>query len=296
MFTLFAVPKAFSGHAAIIQTNAIRSWTLLNPRPAILLFTAEEDLPPGVETEELTVVRDFQRNLAGTPLLNDIFNIAAETGGGSPLCYINSDIILMSDFVAAASTVINQYREFLMIGQRHDLWVDHLLTFSELWESNLCETARREGARHPPSGLDYFLFRSDRLTALPAFAVGRAAWDNWFVKNALRHRIPVVDATEAVLAIHQNHDYSHIKGGASSVRQGAEANLNKALAGEDVWRFTVQSANRILTPEGHLRVAFDKGHRRGRILAWRSRFPLLDRVAAILGTIRRRISAARIQD
>ena len=36
--TIFAMPKAFSGHTGMIQNNAIRSWARLDPKPEILLF------------------------------------------------------------------------------------------------------------------------------------------------------------------------------------------------------------------------------------------------------------------
>ena len=41
MLTIFAIPKAFRGHTATIQRNAITSWTMLHPRPEILLFGNE---------------------------------------------------------------------------------------------------------------------------------------------------------------------------------------------------------------------------------------------------------------
>jgi len=41
MLTLFALPKPFRGRNGIIQQNAIRSWTLLEPTPEIILFGDE---------------------------------------------------------------------------------------------------------------------------------------------------------------------------------------------------------------------------------------------------------------
>ena len=37
MLTIFAIPKAFKGHVDIIQRNALKSWTLLQPQCEIIL-------------------------------------------------------------------------------------------------------------------------------------------------------------------------------------------------------------------------------------------------------------------
>ena len=37
MLTLFTMPRLFRDHIAVIQRNAIRSWTLLRPRCEIIL-------------------------------------------------------------------------------------------------------------------------------------------------------------------------------------------------------------------------------------------------------------------
>src|SRR5437868_6839668 len=40
--TVFATMKHFRGRAAVHQRNAIRSWTLLRPRPEVILFGDED--------------------------------------------------------------------------------------------------------------------------------------------------------------------------------------------------------------------------------------------------------------
>jgi hypothetical protein len=42
MITLITCPKPFRGHSKIIQRNAIKSWTLLEPKPEILLMGDDE--------------------------------------------------------------------------------------------------------------------------------------------------------------------------------------------------------------------------------------------------------------
>src|SRR5215470_320731 len=42
MLTIFATPKPFRDHIAVIQRNAIRSWTLLRPACEIILMGNDE--------------------------------------------------------------------------------------------------------------------------------------------------------------------------------------------------------------------------------------------------------------
>jgi len=66
---------------------------------------------------------------------------------------------------------------------------------------------------------------------MPAFAVGRPGWDNWFIYHAYRRRIPVVDGSDALTLIHQYHDYSHMPSNDQGVWEGPEADRNRRLAG-----------------------------------------------------------------
>ena len=43
-FTIFACPKSFNGANAVMQVNAIKSWTLLKPQPENILFGDEEGI------------------------------------------------------------------------------------------------------------------------------------------------------------------------------------------------------------------------------------------------------------
>ena len=41
MLTFFTTAKAFEGHSKIIQRNALKSWTLLDPGVEVILFGDE---------------------------------------------------------------------------------------------------------------------------------------------------------------------------------------------------------------------------------------------------------------
>jgi len=61
--------------------------------------------------------------------------------------------------------------------------------------------------------------------------------------------IPVVDATQSVDAVHQNHDYSHVPLRSGQRWSGPEAKANAALAG-DPPLMSLHHATHVLTPRG----------------------------------------------
>lgn len=59
-----------------------------------------------------------------------------------------------------------------------------------------------------------------------------------------------MDASKIVMAVHQNHDYSHHPEGSSGVWQGPEAWANRKLTGGGHHLFTLADATHRLTPAG----------------------------------------------
>ena len=96
--------------------------------------------------------------------------------------------------------------------------------------------------------IDYFVFPRRFLSAFPPFAVGRPHWDNWFLWRACNAKAALVDASDVVLAIHQNHDYAHHPQGKFGVFHGEEERQNRKLAGRHV--YTLEDATHRLTAEG----------------------------------------------
>lgn len=250
MLTLFTIPKPFRGHIGVVQRNAIASWTLLRPRPEIILLGNDEGTEAAAKELGVRLVPQVDRNEFGTPLLNDLFEKAQSLATHDFLCYVNADIILMSDFTRAVERVIPRKRPFLMVGQRWDIEVKEPLDFDPQWEERLRVHVARHGQLHPPTGMDYFLFRRGFWGKIPPFAIGRTVWDNWLIYSARSCGAAVIDATDVVMAVHQNHDYAHIPGGEAAAWKGLEARRNLDLAGGNERVFTLQDATHALTPGG----------------------------------------------
>ena len=249
MLTIFAVPKPFEGHIGRIQRNAIGSWARLRPQCQIVLCGNEPGTSDVADELGIESIPEVSRNQFGTPLLSSVFRAAEERARCRLLCYVNADIVLLSDFVAAAVRVATAKRRFLMVGQRCDLdQTDELLLDERDWETELRRRARETGVLYPRWGIDYFVYPRGAIGPLPAFAVGRPGWDNWMIYRARKRRIPVVDATASVLVIHQNHGHDHVKQATGTRWEGPEADANRALIGSDELLFTLDDATHRLTP------------------------------------------------
>lgn len=258
MLTLFTIPKPFRGHIAVIQRNAIRSWTLLQPACEILLFGDDEGTAEVAAEFGLRHIPDVARSEYGTPLVNDLFEQAQQRATHDLLCYVNADILLMSDFMAAVRRI--PFRRFLMAGRRWDLDLEQAWDFQPGWENRLREYTLRYGKLHPPVGIDYFVFTRGLWEDIPPFAIGRTAWDNWLIYEARARGAPLIDATRAVMAVHQNHDYAHVPGGFEEAWKGPEAERNRALMGDFDHLYTLTDATWFLTPRWLL-PALTKEHR-----------------------------------
>ncbi len=244
--TLFSAPKPFTdSRIATIQNNAIASWIRLND-VAVLLMGEEEGLHAAALRHGVIHVQGVKRNDNGTPLISSMLELARERSGGGALCIINSDVILMSDFVEASRRVMQAKSRFVLVSRRWDLDVQAPIEFTDGWEERLRWAVREQGVLHRPAGSDFFLFPPSCYPDLPPFAVGRAGWDNWMIYKARKEHWPLVDGTPSMTLVHQNHDYSHLPGGAPHYSV-PESDENIRLAGgEAAIRYTIVDATHCL--------------------------------------------------
>ncbi len=255
MLTIFSIPKSFKGHIGIIQRNAIRSWTLLEPRPEIILFGSEEGTAEVAHELGLRHIPGIASNEYGTPLLNDLFWQAEANAGGDTMCYVNADILVLSDFSRAVAGVTEKLKSFLAISERINLDVTEPIAFDADWESEIKKRVRGEGVRGPHTAIDVFAFTKGTYRLVPDFGIGRLWFDQWLIKAAREAGIPVVDLSLVAPVVHQNHDYNHVAGGAEAIWKGKEAEHNLGLYGGVEHAFTLLDCTHELTPGGRIRGA-----------------------------------------
>ncbi len=251
MITFFSTPKPFRGHIGIIQRNAIQSWKLAHPEAEVILFGNEEGAAEAARVLGARHEPEVDRNSHGTPLLSSLFSRADHLARHDHLCFLNADIMLTEDFLLSSHR-LNQIRSrYLMVGRRCDVDITQPWNFSQPdWNQMLHSMARESGKLRPAQWIDYFAFPRGLLRdQVPPFAVGRPGYDNWILWKVRSMQVPVVDATQVVLAVHQNHDYSHHPGGQSGLWKDVEAQQNHVLMGKGHFA-TIDNATHKLTPKG----------------------------------------------
>ncbi|GAB4399621.1 MAG: hypothetical protein OHK003_24110 [Anaerolineales bacterium] len=242
LITLFSAPKPFTNpHIAMIQRNAIKSWTLLSDVDVILLGE-EEGLAEAARELGVKHIPHVERNANGVPLISSMFQLARENSSSDLLCIINADMILMPDFVENAKQAVKLKDKFVLLSQRWDYNITSPLDFAEGWHSRLREDVRKQNQLHRPAGSDFFLFPKPCYADIPNFVIGRAGWDNWMIYKARKENWAVIDCTPSVMIVHQNHDYSHLPG-AKPHYDHPETNENIRLAGGQAnIRYTILDA------------------------------------------------------
>jgi hypothetical protein len=259
MLTLFAIPKPFTGHINIIQRNAIKSWTLLRPQCEIILFGNDAGTEAVAGEFCVRHVPEVARNELGTPLLNDMFATAQRLASHKLLCFVNADIILMSEFLRAVERMCRWQERFLMVGRRRDIGISELWDFAPPdWEERLRRYVLEQGKLRGEHAVDYFVFPRGLYDHVPPFAIGRPCYDSWLIFKAISSRYPIVDATGAVIATHQNHDHAHfgIQSEGYTLKEALEleeCKRNYDMLGGESYRFGTGDASHVLTEAGEYR-------------------------------------------
>lgn len=249
MLTIFATPKSFIRDTKILQSNAIRSWTLLRPECEIILFGDDEGTAELAAELGIRHIPEVGRNEYGTPLLSSMFSIAQDVAKFELMCHVSADIILMSDFLPAVRQV--PQKSFLFLGRRWDVDLSEPIDFNKPdWEAHLRDRVTKEGKLHSPTAIDYYVFPRGLYKDLPPFAVGRTSYDNWLIYMTRAMKVPIIDATPAITVTHQNHDYSHHPQGAAGVWAGPETAINFELTGGKDHLFSTEYATWKITSQG----------------------------------------------
>ena len=256
MLTVVSIPKPYDGETGRQQRCALASWAALGAK----VFLVGDDYGVGEAAEQFGAshIKGVARNSRGTPFLDAAFRSVEEAAPDGIWCFVNADIVLNHDLLGAVGAVRREER-FLLVGQSRDL---------EIAESHLADPAAlrrhalQNGRLRGPTAIDWFVFPPAVFYDMPGFLVGRAAFDNWMIWKA-RKRGPVIDATEAVIAIHQPHDYAHLAGGKNEAYYGSEAEYNRVLAGGSRHIYTLHDATHRMSADLTI-------HRNlGSILRWR---------------------------
>lgn len=238
--TLFTIPKPFDDpHIRMIQTSAIRSWLQLVPWVEVVLCGNDAGVEAFAREEGLRWVPEIARNRQGTPLVSDAFRQVRETSDTPVYVYCNADVLLFRDLLVTIARLqeFAGSRGFLAFGRRQELDVTEPVDLSDrAGVQRWWMECRQRGRTGPLICKEYFVMTPQAMEEMPELAVGRGNWDNWLVASSRRRGLAVVDVSQCVTAIHQNHDYAHLgKSRLHCYVTGAEARENQRQAGGTHW-------------------------------------------------------------
>ncbi len=242
LLTIFTTPKPFvNPHIKVIQSNALLSWVNLGTEVEVLLIGDEEGVDKAAANYGIHYLPEVKRNHLGTPLISSMFDLARKNSISPYLAIINTDILLLPNFINTLKVVAAQFEKFVIAGQRWDLEIKEKLVFSKDFYNQIALRTRQLGSHHPPMGSDYIIFPRECYPEVPDFAIGRAGWDNWMLFKSRWEGWPLIDASDDIMIVHQCHDYSHLVNGQPHYRL-PETKQNVVLAGGDQTIFTLLDA------------------------------------------------------
>jgi hypothetical protein len=281
LLTLFSTPKPFTDpHIAMIQRNAILSWKQLGGKVEVVLIGDEIGVKELAQELKVRFIPDVRRNEQGTPLVSSIFEQARNVNASPLLGFINSDIIVFPEIIDTCRQALEQLDLFVLAGQRWDLKVEYPIFFIQGWERKLKEDIALRGGRHEAAGSDYFIFPRACYMKIPKFAIGRAGWDNWMIFKARWEHWKMINASEEITVVHQDHDYKHLAGGKIHRKQ-PETLENIKLMGGRFAIFTLYDADCNWMDHQIIHRPFQKS----RLLREVTIFPSVHMKSAFLGRI-----------
>lgn len=248
---IIGIPKPFEGPFKRIQSNAIRSWSVLPTSKEITLLAE----PSAVEIARevgADCIPEVPVDRYGTPLFGPCIAAVARDADDL-LCYVNSDIILDPGFAETVSRVSDRFDQFLLVGRRWNLDHDTEIDFAEDWFERLKSQVQENGRLFAPQAIDLFCFTPNLYPHIPPFAIGRSYWDNWMIYAARASGAPVLDMTNCTMLIHQNHSYSGYRD-LAEIRNSFQGKRNFYLAG-DSFRVlaTTEDASYVIDSNGGIR-------------------------------------------
>lgn len=245
MLTIFSTCKPFVGHTAVIQRSAIVSWTLLRPRPEIILLGDDEGTSEIARELGLLHIPHVDRGASGRMLLSSLFQKAEDAASYDYMCYVNADTVLLSDFTQSLAVVFDRGRPGLVTGARRSVRVNEPIDFrDDNWDISLRKKATLHKQRW--RALDYWVYPRNTFPPIPPMVHGpHPGCEGWAIFTARAMGIDVIDATASISSIHLDHDLPPV-----SVSRNSQSEINLRLCGGNDRIFYIADATHVLTEAG----------------------------------------------
>jgi hypothetical protein len=217
VLTIITTFKPFEGIFNIIQRNALESWLRFIKNCDVVVVGEESGVTDVANEYGLKIVKEIKRSKFGTPLFSEIIQNGERLADYEYVCFTNGDIILLDDFVTAFNLMKQSFQEFLALSIRTNLDVTQKLNLDDqqtikFLKAKAVESKTKRTFPSNGAGFDVFVFRRGFFKDIPPFVVGRGnAYVRWMIYQTKMRKKPVIEISPSITAIHQNHEYTHIR-------------------------------------------------------------------------------------
>ena len=193
-----------------IQYNAIVSWLQWFPAPQVLIMGDDPGVKEFCASLSSPEVEHVQVKLSesGVPLWNSMLEEAERRAKYDDMLYVSSDMILLSPTTYLVAILLRKIMGTYIAGlMRRPITLTDFIDFGKPdWQDWLMS---QNVGKHNPGCGDYYLFSKGFFgNDMPPFTVGRGGCDGWANSYGLS-KARLVDVTEAVVALHQEHQHKH---------------------------------------------------------------------------------------
>jgi len=271
--SLITTLKPFKGLARIHQINSLQSWAKFIEGAEIIVVGESEGFETILSEFKFNIkwIKEVKTSYSGAPYLDDMIKKGLENARNDSVCIINADTILLSDFVKSVSKLINIYdNNFLLTSRSFSLNINTILNFDDPEiEERLKNIVRKNYIHNDIRSLptDFYFFHREFLSnaKIPPFIYGRGVFVRWYIYHAHCKRIPIIDATPVITAIHQMHSFDYIKDHDvqeelqkvkdpyKALMKGREFRWNLEIAGPAAY-FSGADFTHILTEQGLVKI------------------------------------------
>jgi len=226
MFTIFTFPRPFKSPFNTPQLNAINSWKKIHKDIEIYLINDELNTAKEFAIKNKIKCIDGKFSKYGSPLLKDAIQSINSVARNDIILFINTDIVYVDGIKRTIDVVLNNFDKYFIVGRRVDCDIDYEISFNNEDYQKKLITMYKNGDMHGLSGLDYWVFPKNSFNEIPDFVIGKPGYDNWLLAESKRTSIPVIDASNTIRILHQNHYYPQKK--SDSYKIEYDENLKKA--------------------------------------------------------------------
>ena len=219
-----------------IQTNTVQNWGSLGDNVQPLLYTDSSPFNSSLVNASLQhdwlINPVLHRNIHGTPFLKDMYHKASSLVRSKFYGYCNGDILFdegLVDTLAGINRTFPDDKPLMVIGRRTNVQMNITAQIPIHEPKAIQELAKKKGRLFRPDAEDYFFIWQPHLFpwhSIKDVVIGRPAYDNYFVAQAIRGKVTVVDATRTVLAFHQTGKDGNFAGA-----QNKDGGFNRHLIG-----------------------------------------------------------------